>query len=1029
MRFTDVFIRRPVFAASLSLLIFLIGLIAYGSLTLRQFPKMTANVISIDTTYTGASASTVESFVTTQIENAIAGVDNIDYITSESSAGDSKVTINLNLNSDVNAALEDVNSDLSSILKNLPDGVDSPVVKKLDTDGMPMLILSFSSSSRSPEAVTDYLNRVIIPQLSTVSGVGSAEVMGKRTYAMRLWLDPKKMTALGITADDIEDALNNNNIQAQPGDIDRESQVLTINVSTTVSTVTAFENIPLKSASGSLVKIKDVARVELGAEDYDESMYVNGEQGVGVGITAKSDANPLTVSVDVHAVLDTLKKQMPSDITMILARDSSVYIEKSIEEVLHTIAEASIFVIIVIFLFIGSLRSVLIPIVTIPLSLVGAFGLMFMLGYTINTITLLAFVLAIGMVVDDAIVVLENIHRYIEQGLTPYEAAIQGAREISVAVIAMTLTLAAVYAPIGFMSGFTSILFSEFAFTLAGTVIVSGFIALTLSPMMCSKIMKPSGQGSKLVVYIDQTLNRLTSMYRACLVHVLSARLAVIAVLVGVLVLGVVFIIPLEQKSILAPTEDQSVIVGMARAPTGSSVAYTQKYTKMLAPIYAKVPEHDKYVIINGHPGGQENAMTVLGLKDWSERTRTADQILEQVTQQSSVVPGVQLMFFNPSSLPGSQAIYPVQFVIKTTGSYESLNATATKIVRALEEKNGILRVQSDLQLDKPELQLDVNRNKAASLGVSMADINTALNVGLGEPEITSFDKEGQTYNVITQLDAEHRLNPSQLNNLNVRSSSGALVPLSSFVTIKNITSPSSLNHFAEQRAATINVVLSPGYSEQEAIDYFVVEAKKYMSTDMSYDFAGDTREFMQSSNSMLKIFLFSLIFIYLILSAQFESFVDPLIVLFSVPLSIVGALITVYFTGCSLNIYTEIGLVTLVGLISKHGILIVEFANQLQAKGRDLKQAVVEAASIRLRPILMTTAAMVLGAVPLAFASGAGAESRHQIGVVIIGGMLVGTLFTLFIVPTMYTLMSRRTSTAPPAELFDDARNKSEEL
>lgn len=1009
MRVTDLFIKRPIFSASLSLLLLAIGLISFQSLTVRQYPKMDANIINIQTSFSGANASTVESFVTTKIENAIAGVDNIDYITSQSSAGESDITINLTLNADVNSALEDVNSDLSSVLRKLPDGIDDPIVRKVDPDNIPAIMVGFSSSSRTPEAVTDYITRVIIPQITTISGVGSADTMGNRTYAMRIRLDPKKMAALGVTGNNVEDALNDNNIQAQPGEIDRNSQILTIDAKTDLSTEKGFGNLVIKHDGDKIVQFKDIGTVELGAEDEDSSLYIEGKTGVGIGISVKSDANPLEVSKQVKAKLTELSEQMPKDMSMFYARDSSEYIESSIDEVVHTIIEATLFVLIVIFCFIGSLRTVLIPIVTIPLSLIGAFVIMFALGYSINTLTLLAFVLAIGMVVDDAIVVLENIHRHVEKGMKPFDAAIKGAREISFAVIAMTFTLAAVYAPIGFTTGYTSILFKEFAFTLAGTVVLSGCIALTLSPMMCSKIMKNSTKEGRLEKRINAILSALTRSYTKRLTRVLESRSTIIIGLIGVIIIGIMFFIPMQKQSTLAPAEDQGVVIGMAQAPTSASVEYTAKYTAMLNPIYKTIPEASRYAVINGHPGGQNHAMTFLSLLPWDQRERTAQEIQQELTQKSSKIPGVQFMFFSPGSLPGSNSMYPVEFVVKTTGSYEELNAVVQKLMRKLTDNPGVQRAQTDLKLDMPEIQVDFNRNKASILGITMDDINTSLNIALGQPDITSFDMDGQTYNVIPQVQKEFRDNPNALNNINVATESGELIPLANLVTISDIVAPSSLNHFQQQRSATINLVLNEGYSEQEAIQMFEEIVNSDLGDNMSYDFAGDTRQFITAGSSMANIFLFAIMFIFLVLSAQFESFTDPLIVLFTVPLSLVGALFTLYFTGGSLNIYTEIGLVTLVGLISKHGILIVEFANQLQiTTGKTKKQAVIEAASVRLRPILMTTFAMVLGACPLVLATGAGAESRSEMGWTIMGGMSFGTLLTLFVIPTIYSFLAR---------------------
>jgi multidrug efflux pump len=1006
---TDFFIKRPVFSAALSLLLFLIGFIAFDSLEIRQYPKMEANVISISTTYSGANAETVESFVTTKIENAIAGVDNIDYITSYSTATKSRVTIYLALNANVNTALEDINSNLASIIKELPDGVNNPVVKKSDPNAAPGLVVAFSSNRKSAPEITDYLNRVVVPQVVTVSGVGAVDIMGDRTYAMRIWLDPLKMAALGVSATNVQDALNDNNIQAQPGSVHRHEQILTINAQTGLHTAAEFDQLVVKHSGNQLVRIKDIGRAELGAETYNKSLYIDGDIGVGLAITIKSNANPLLVSVDVKNVLSKLQQQMPKDMTMRYAQDSSKYIELSIHEVITTILEAALFVFLVIFLFIGSFRAVLVPMVTIPLALVSTFAFMFSMGYSINTLTLLAFVFAIGMVVDDAIVVLENIHRHIEKGLSPFQAAITGAREIVFVVIAMTFTLVAVYAPIGFTSGLTSILFKEFAFTLAAAVVISGFTALTLSPMMCSKLMKPAHKESSIEKRINVIVLSLTEKYRHLLDKTLNNRGSIIVLVVSVVVLGAIFFRPLQATSSLAPTEDQGILIGKSNAPTGASINYTKKYTEPLKRAIKKIPEINSDVIINGQ-GGENHAGFFFGLTDWSKRNRSAADIQKELMQMTSQIPGMKFSFYSPSSLPGSSGSASTAFVLKSTGSFQELNTILQTLIGELEAEPGILSADSDLKLDNPEITVSINRDRASALGITMSDINTALNFALGEPTIGSFVKDGQGYNVIPQLNALFSNDPEILNHLYVKTEGGTLIPLANIITVANTVSPDTLNHFQQQRSVTIDLVLAEGYSQREAINTFERLMKSGRFPEyISYDFSGDTRQFIQSGSSMLTIFLFSLIFIYLILSAQFESFIDPLIVMLTVPLGVVGALVTLYCAGASLNIYTDIGLITLVGLISKHGILMVAFANQLHESGSGIRDAIKKAAEVRLRPILMTTAAIILGAVPLILAKGAGSAARSQMGWTIAGGMLFGTVLTLFIIPTIYTLFKEK--------------------
>ena len=1010
MSFTDFFIKRPVFATSISLLIVIIGYISFQNLELRQYPKMDANVVSITTTYTGADAETVEGFITTQVENAIAGVDDIDYITSTSSQGQSTVTINFNLNADIDSDIEDINSDITSVSHMLPTGVDTPSVTKVDPDSTPSLVVGFTSTSRTPEEITDYLNRVVIPQITTISGVGSANVLGNNTYAMRLWLDPKKMSALGVTAEDVNNALSDNNIQAQPGEIDRKHQIITLTTNMSMSSVDEFNQLVVKHEGNQFITMKDIGKAMLGAEDDTTGLFINGKNGVGFSVILKSSANPLTTTDNVKTILAQINDTMPKDLSMSTARDASVFIRSSIDEVIRTLVEAGVIVLLVIFVFLGSFRSVIIPVITIPLSLIGAYGIMYACDFSINTLTLLGFVLAIGMVVDDAIVVLENIHRHIENGLSPFNAALLGAKEICFAVIAMTLTLAAVYTPIGFISGFTSILFKEFAFTLAGTIIISGFIALTLTPMMCSKLMLPHDQG---INWFESLVNRvfakIASGYQRLITSTLNNRIIIIFILLGVLALGVIFFIPMSTKSTLAPDEDQGVAIGMAEGPTAANLAYTEHYTNMIPAIYKTIPEIKLYGTINGMPNGQNTAMTFASLTDWSQRDLSAQQIIQDLTQKTSKIPGMQLMYFSPPSLPGSNGMYPVQFVIKTTGTFDELNNVAQQVVQQLQQNPGILRAQSDLKLDNPQLQVVVNRNKASYFGISMESINQLLSINLAQPESSSFMMDGYAYYVIPQASAKYRDNIEAINNMQIATESGELTSLANLVTLKNIVSPNSLNHFQQQRAATINVVLNSNYSQQEAITSFESIMASINNGTMSYDFAGSTRQFLTAGSSMEQIFIFSLLFIYLVLCAQFESFRDPLIVMLTVPLSLVGALVTLYLTGSSLNIYTEIGLITLIGLISKHGILMVEFANHMQLEGQSKRDAIIHAATIRLRPILMTTAAMVLGSLPLILSSGAGANSRQQMGWTIAGGMLFGTLLTLFVIPTMYSLMAKQ--------------------
>lgn len=1008
MKFTDFFIKRPVFATCLSLLLFAIGWIGFSQLKLRQYPKIDTSSISITTSYTGANASLVESFVTTPIENAISGVSGVEYITSESSKGKSSITINLALNTDINQAVTDVNTNLAKVKRSLPKAVDDPVVKTSGANSTSDMIIVFSSKSISSEAISDYISRSIQPQISNLPGVGAVDILGQHSYAMRIWLNGAKMAAHHITAADINNALDDNNIQSEAGQIDRQLQAISINAQTTLEDRDAFANLVIKNVNGKLIRLKDIATVALGSLNNSSSSFINGESGVAISITAKSDANPLTVDAAVKRVMQRIKSNLPDGIGYSIPRDSSIYIQQSIDEVTRALIESSILVIIVIFLFIGSVRSTLIPVVTIPLSIVTSFAFMKIMGYTINILTLLAFVLAIGMVVDDAIVVLENIHRHMEKGLSATKAALKGAREIAFAVIAMTITLSAVYIPIGFSSGFSGILFREFAFTLAGSVVISGFIALTLSPMMCANVMKSVSETNHFAVKVEAILSRLVKIYRECLNTVLAKRYVVVILLTGIFTSGLILFTPFYLTSRLAPDEDQGVIMSIANGPGSANLDYTEQYTSQLADIYQKKPWINYAVIINGIPAGENTALSFANLVDYSARKAAANKITMDLTQQAAKIAGMSFLFISPPSLPGSRGMYPFQFVIKTNGSYEELFKASNQFVSRLRQNPDILFARSDLQIDKPEIAVNIDRDKAARLGISMSDISEALSTAFGEPQNSTFIMDGKTYYAVPQVIQNQRDSAAAINNTYVNTRSGNPVSLSTIVTLKENVVAGSLNHFQQQRSATINISLAPTYSTKAAMDYVINLAQEILPDNMSYDFSGDTRTFLASGNTMGLLFIGALVFIYLVLSAQFESFKDPLVVLFSVPLSLVGALLTLFLAGGSLNIYTEIGLITLIGLISKHGILIVEFANQLQHQGLSRHDAVINSATQRFRPILMTTVAMLLGVLPLVLASGAGANARSQMGWVIFGGMAFGTILTLFVVPTVYTFIGK---------------------
>jgi len=1007
MNLTDIFIRRPVLAAVLSLMILLIGARAYFDLPVRLYPKVDASAVTVTVTYPGADTELMEGFVTTPVENAIAGVDGIDYISSSSKPGSTVITVYFKLGYDINVAVSDINAKVSSVRWRLPSDINDPVVDKKDPNATPILYLSFASTSMTAEEVTDYIARIIQPQMQTLPGVAQAQILGAREYAMRVWLDPKLMAARNIGADDIRRALTYNNLQAPAGPLKSKWQQINVKLFSELNNSEQFNNLVLKDTDGQLVKIKDIGRAELGAKSTDFSFFMNNKPVVGMAIIPGSTANPLDAAQAVKKLLLRLKKSMPPAITAKVIWDNSVYIQESIAEVKKTLIEAALCVVAVVFIFICSWRMLLIPLVTIPLSIVGVFGVMLLFGYSLNTITFLSLVLAIGMVVDDAIVVSENVHRHIVLGSNARDAAFKGAREIQLAVISMTLTLAAVYAPIGFLTGLIGSLFKEFAFTLAGAVIISGFVALTLSPMMCSRIMTSDILEGKFAKLAHDKFSELMHIYREMLEKVLQRRKIVIAVVAVVFGLsGILYkSIPAE----LAPAEDTGGLMALVVAPTSASLEYTEKYSKQLSPIFNAVPEKESFIIVNGLYG-VNSAFSVLVLKPWSLRARTVDVIIKDLLPKMWQIPGALVFPINPSMLPGTSGLMPIELAIQTTGNYQELNKVMQQLLAAARANPGLTNIDTDLKLDQTQINVNINRNKAGDMGIAISEIGNAVNIALGEPTINRFSIAGRSYDVIPQLLAEYRKQPDTLGSIYLHTRSGELVSLSNLVTMQEVLQPQSIPHFQQLRSATLKASMRPGYSLGQALTYLQTSCAKIVPQKMQVDYGSMARQYMQASGTMEATFVFALIFIFLVLAAQFESFRDPLIVLFSVPLSVFGALLALKITGGTVSIYSQIGIVTLIGLISKHGILMVEFANQLQeTDNKSIHEAIVEAAAVRLRPVLMTTGAMVLGALPLALASGAGAISRRQIGWVIIGGMVIGTVFTLFVVPTIYTYLASK--------------------
>jgi len=1005
MMFTDIFIRRPVLATVISLVILLFGLRAIFELPLRQFPKMDNTVISVITAYPGANADLIQGFITSRIQKTIASAEGIDYLTAESIAGVSTVRAYIRLNADPDKAMTDVMSKVAEVRGELPAESNQPIIKKETGSSMALMYIGFNSKDMTNQQITDYISRVIQPKLQTIDGVASANILGGQTYAMRIWLNIEKMTALNISNMDVMNALRSQNYQSAAGQIKGKFVLFDITAKTSINDAKQFENIVIKNNNNALIRLKDIANVELGAQSYDSSVIFNGKNAVFIGIQGTPSANPLTTIANVKAMLPELANDYPNGFEGKVVYDSTEYIRSSIHEVIHTITEASIIVILVVFLFLGTLRTVTIPVITIPLSLIGVSSLMLAMGYSLNLLTLLAMVLAIGLVVDDAIVVVENIYRHIEEGALPFDAALKGAREIALPIISMTTTLAAVYAPIGFMTGLTGALFKEFAFTLAFAVIISGIIALTLSPMMCSKILSHSLTDNRFVRAIDHFFDYLKHAYEERLQSILKFRS--VTLVFAALILILCGLLALTTKKELAPEEDQSVLFLMLNAPEYANINYTEKYTNQLTNIFKSFPEKQDYFVVNGQ-GASNTAFAGMMLKPWNERQHSQQKVMQALQNKLNSIAGMSGVSFGLPSIPGTSDGLPLQFVLTTTSDYSVLYQVMEKLKQTAKTSGMFLYVDSNLKYEKPELIIDIDRDKAAALGVSMDSIGNSLATLLGGNYINRFSREGESYQVIPQVPDEYRSSPEKIKNYYV-STGTQLIPLSSIANVHTQSRPNSLSQFQQLNSATLQGLMMPGTSLLDGLNYLAVEAKKILPEGVSFDYSGQSRQAIQEGNTMLYTFMFALIIIYLVLSAQFESFRDPFIILISVPLSMAGALIPLHIGLASLNIYTGIGLVTLIGLISKHGILMVEFANQLQQK-EDLTvlSAIIKSSAMRLRPILMTTAAMILGVVPLIFAAGAGAKSRFDIGLVIASGMLVGTCFTLFVVPTMYTFLAR---------------------
>ncbi|QJR10639.1 Multidrug resistance protein MexB [Usitatibacter rugosus] len=1022
MTLPEICIKRPVFATVLSIVVLLIGFISYSRLSVREYPRIDEPVVTVETRYLGASAEVVESQITKVLEDSLAGIEGVDVMTSVSRSETSQITARFKLSRDPDSAAADVRDKVARVRARLPEAIDEPVIAKVEADSFPIMWLAISTPSKSAIEVSDYANRYIKPRLSTLPGAADVRIFGERKVSMRIWLDPAKLAAYRLTPADVEDALRRQNVEIPAGRIESDKREFSVLSQTDLQTPDQFDAIVIRDVAGYPVRIRDIGRAQIAPVDERVVARFMGNSAVTMGVIKQAVANPLDLSKAVRKEIDEINKSLV-DMKIEVVYDSSLFIEQSIRAVFQTIVEAVVLVAIVIFLFLRNFRATLIPLVTIPVSLVGAFTFMYLFGFSVNTLTLLAMVLAIGLVVDDAIVVLENIYRHLEEGMSRLDAALLGAREIAFAVIAMTITLAAVFAPLAFQTGRTGRLFIEFALALAGAVLVSGFVALTLSPMMCSKLLKHETKHGRFYNMTERWFRNLIEGYKRLLDRALHHRAYVLGAALFVGCLSVVLALTLRSE--LSPIEDRGAVFGFVSAPEGATVRFTAENLKKVEDIYRTVPETIKFNALAGFPTVADG-IAIARLAPWNERKRSQQDITTALMPEFQKIPGVRAFPTNTPSLGQSPRSRPVEFVVMSQAPFEVLQKYVDAIILEASKTPGLQNLDSDLRLDKPELKVSVNREKISDVGASVDAVGRTLETMLGGRQVTRFKKDGEQYDVIVQVADADRRSPTGISDIYVRGKNNEMIQLSNLVIVREGVAPKNLNHFNRIRSATITATLAPGYPLGDALNAMQEAAKKSMPVTVNTDLNGVSREFRDSSTEIYFVFLLALAFIFLVLAAQFESFIDPFIIMLTVPLAMTGALLALWLAGGTLNIYSKIGLVTLVGLITKHGILIVEFANQIQSQGKSVIEAVEEAAVLRLRPILMTTGAMVLGAVPLAFATGAGAESRQQIGWVIVGGMLLGTLLTLFVVPTAYTLLARKHKTFDERLAEDRAGNTS---
>jgi multidrug efflux pump len=1003
MKFTDLFVKRPVLAIVVNLVILIAGLQSIRSLSVRQYPRSDIAIVKVSTVYVGANADLVRGFITTPLERVIASADGIDYMESSSAQGMSTITVHLKLNYDTNAALTQIQAKVAQVRNDLPPEAEAPVIDLETADNQfAAMYIGFSSTDLDQNQISDYLTRVVQPRLSAISGVQRADILGDRTFAMRIWLKPDRMAALGISPTQVHDALAKNNYLSALGQTKGSMTSVNLVANTDLRTADEFRQLVVKNENGNVVRLGEIADVVLGAQNYDSEVRFNGETATFMGIWVLPTANSLEVIKNVRAAIPGIQAELPAGMKVGIPYDSTAYIQDAIHEVLSTLTETLLIVIVVIFLFLGSMRSVLIPVIAIPISLIGAVFLMLVAGFTINLLTLLAIVLSVGLVVDDAIVMVENVERHLQMGKSPKQAAMDAARELVGPIISMTITLAAVYAPIGIQGGLTGALFREFAFTLAGAVIVSGIVALTLSPMMGSRLLRQGDTDKGFAGLINRNFERVRAFYSRTLASTLNYR-PVVLVLWAIVVLLMVPFYMFSQKE-LAPAEDQGVVFGVIQASPNSTIDQTRLYSQEVYDVYRAFPESQSIFQITNPTGGFGGMVT----KPWSERKKTAQQLLLESTGPLSKIAGIRVIPLTPPPLPGG-GDFPVDLVIASPAEPQQLVEFAKQLVGKAFASGTFIFADSDVKFDQPQAEVVFDRDKLRSQGVDLSQAGQDLSTMLGGNYVNRFSIQGRSYKVIPQIKRSERLTPDQLSQIYVKGSGDKLVPLSTFATLRTTTEPRELKKFQQLNAVRIQGVIPPGVPLDKALRTLEDEARKILPQGYTIDYAGESRQLRVEGSKFLGTFLLSGILIYLVLAAQFESFRDPFIILAgSVPLAISGALLFSFLGLTTLNIYSQVGLITLVGLVSKNGILIVEFANHLQETGKSKLAAVIEAASTRLRPILMTTAATVIGHFPLVLATGPGAGARNSIGIMLVSGMIIGTAFTLFVVPSIYVVIAR---------------------